>query len=345
MKKVSKFIVLFTFLTVFFQTTWATDREDGCPLYSGDRLYNELIKKIYADDVLGVEDVLVAKAKQLKAEAKCFGFKYVASYISQELARFVCRTITGRVNFGHFPLSLADSQEAVELLLRAGADISQQHVRDGEVGNSLLDKVCEYSYLQTKFRNYLPFFLSHGAILKEKNYREIVCRGDFRNLLLLIKEGVDLSVCIEDLGRDVSMLEYSNSLLQFPSRRWTQEEQSYYARNSMCWHVGMSFRSVFLREEIFELLSQRASLRPPKLDDRLVNIILRYPELALSNPEGLRGLRYGPADEYVFGEEEIEAIRKAHEENRQRWIDLAKEELGMHKSLIASLRKRELGSR
>src|SRR3989339_1107918 len=301
MKNVGKFIALFAFLmSVFFQEMWAMDRGDGrlSFLYSSDPLYNELIKKINADNVLGVEDVLTTKVKQLKAEAKCFGFKDVASYVSKELARFVCQPITGHVHyFGHFPLSLADSQEVVELLLIAGADINQQHVRDGEVENSLLDRVCEYSYLQKKFRDYLPFLLSHGARLEEKNYREIVCAGRFKDIFLLIQEGVDLSVRIDDLGRDVSMLEYSNCLLQNPSRRWTQDEQSYYAHNSIQWCGRMSFRSVFRNKEIFEELNQRAFLRSPKLDDRLVNIMLRYSELALKNPEGLRDLRYGPDDE------------------------------------------------
>ena len=198
-----------------------------------------------------------------------------------------------------------------------------------------------FEVLQSTF----TVLLSHGARLEEKNYREIVCAGRFKDIFLLIQEGVDLSVRIDDLGRDVSMLEYSNCLLQNPSRRWTQDEQSYYAHNSIQWCGRMSFRSVFRNKEIFEELNQRAFLRSPKLDDRLVNIMLRYSELALKNPEGLRDLRYGPDDEYVVVEEEIGAIKKAHEENHQRWLALAKKELGMHESLITSLRERELGSR
>jgi len=75
----------------------------------------------------------------------------------------------------------------------------------------------------------------------------------------------------------------------------------------------------------------------------LVWLIAKHPDLALHNPDKLSGLKYGPHDKYTVGAKEIEAIKQAHGENRQRWLAFAREERIGDQNVADYLQKRELG--
>jgi len=131
--------------------------------------------------------------------------------------------------------------------------------------------------------------------------RDAIITPQFERLFSYLRQGRFLPNQIIAINR--TPIEFSNFLItRCLSRRLTRTE------------ISNSCKAALKRkdsESITDLLHAQALARPPRLADRVINIILRYPDFSINNPEGLMGLPFGLNNEFTVSDEEIIVITRA----------------------------------